>query len=144
VRPKAVPNICVDSVEELLTSVACSYPLLSVHREAIDRIVTYVGPIVTMAERTFTVEDANYYGEWTGPRRMRYDDVTRVCFDGGYLNASALSSRKFRRFDEAAENRGLATRFGANARLVATGIPEYRNLKTSVGKSKGAHDLRKK
>ena len=41
-------------------------------------------------------EDANYFGEWTGPRRMRYGDVTRVCFDGGYLRASSMTARKFR------------------------------------------------
>ncbi len=37
---------------------------------------------------------ANYYGEWTGARRLRYSDVTKVCFDGGYLNASAMATKR--------------------------------------------------
>ena len=79
---------------ELLASVVERYPLLSVHHERRDRRVTYVGPIVSLGKRIFAIEDANYYGEWTGPRRMRYNDVTKVSFDGGYLRATALTAQK--------------------------------------------------
>lgn len=97
IRPTAPVGISLASISELIASVAKRYPLLSVHHERRDRCTTYVGPIVSMGDRSFTVEDANYYGEWTGARRMRYDDVTRVCFDGGYLRASAMTAQKLRR-----------------------------------------------
>ena len=97
IRPTAPIGISLASIPELLASVAKRYPLLSVHHERRDRRITYVGPIVGMAERSFTIEDANFHGEWTGPRRMRYDDVTRVCFDSGYLRASAMTAQKIRR-----------------------------------------------
>jgi hypothetical protein len=97
IRPTAPVGICLASIPELLASVAKRYPLLSVHHERCDRGLAYVGPIVSMGTRSFTIEDANYYGEWTGPRRMRYDDVTRVCFDSGYLRASAMTAQKLRR-----------------------------------------------
>jgi hypothetical protein len=91
-------GISLSSIPDLLSSVAKRYPLLSVHRETRDKRVTYVGPIISMGAKTFTIQDANYYGEWTGPRRMRYDAVTRVCFDGGYLNASAMTAQKIQKF----------------------------------------------
>jgi hypothetical protein len=97
IRPTPPVGISLASIRELLASVAERYPLLSVHHERPDRHITYVGPIVGIAERSFTIEDVNFYGEWTGPRRMRYDDVTRVCFDRGYLRASAMTAQKPRK-----------------------------------------------
>jgi hypothetical protein len=90
-------GISLASIPELLASVAKRYPLLSVHHESRERHVTYVGPIISLGKRTFTIEDASYYGEWTGARRMRYEDVTCVCFDGGYLRASAMTAHKMPR-----------------------------------------------
>jgi hypothetical protein len=97
IRPIPPRDIRLTSMKELLSSVAASYPLLSAHREMPHRRTTYVGPVVSMAERSFTVEDSDYFGRWTGPRRLRYVDVTRVCFDGGFLRASAMTAQGFRR-----------------------------------------------
>lgn len=97
IRPTTPVGISLASLPELLASVAKRYPLLSVHHERRDGGTTYVGPIVSMGEKSFTIQDTNFYGEWTGPRRMRYGDVTRVCFDGGYLRASAMTAQKLRR-----------------------------------------------
>ena len=97
VRPTPPRGIGLISVRELLSSVSARYPLLSVHREKPSRRTTYVGPVVSMAERSFTMEDADYFGQWTGPRRLRYADVTRVCFDAGYLRASAMTAQRFPR-----------------------------------------------
>jgi hypothetical protein len=91
IQPTSPVGISLGSIREVLISVSNHYPLLSVHHERSERRTTYVGPIVRMGERSFSIEDANYFGEWTGPRRMRYDDVTRVCFDSGYLRASAMT-----------------------------------------------------
>jgi len=96
IRPTAPAGISLASIPELLASVAKRYPVLSVHHERRHRRTTYVGPIVSMGERSFTIEDANCYGEWTGPRRMRYDDITKICFDGGYLRAQAMTSQRIR------------------------------------------------
>jgi hypothetical protein len=97
IRPIPPRDIRLRSMQELLSSVAARYPLLSAHRERPHRRTTYVGPVFSMAERSFTMEDADYFGQWTGPRRLRYADVTRVCFDGGYLRASAMTAQRFRR-----------------------------------------------
>jgi hypothetical protein len=97
IRPTPPQGISLLSVQMLLSSVSVQYPLLSAHRETPHRRTTYVGPVVSLAERSFTIEDADYFGRWTGPRRLRYADVTRVCFDGGYLRASAMTAQRFRR-----------------------------------------------
>ena len=97
IRPLPPHDIHLLSVQELLSSVTARYPLLSAHRETPHRRTTYVGPVVSMAERSFTIEDADYFGQWTGPRRLRYADVTRVCFDGGYLRASAMTAHRLRK-----------------------------------------------
>lgn len=97
IRPTLPPGIRLASMKELLSSVDARYPLLSAHRETTNRCTTYVGPLVSMAERSFTMEDSDYFGRWTGPRRLRYVDVTRVCFEGGYLQASAMTAQKFRK-----------------------------------------------
>ena len=97
IRPIQPRDISLASVQELLSSISARYPLLSAHREKPCRRTTYVGPVVSMTERSFTIEDADYFGQWTGPRRLRYADVTRVCFDGGYLRASAMTAQRFPR-----------------------------------------------
>ena len=94
IRPTAPVGISLLSIPELLCSISERYPLLSVHHERRDRRNTYVGRIASMGERSFTIADTNCYGEWTGPRRMRYENVTRVCFDGGYLRASAMTAQR--------------------------------------------------
>ncbi len=92
VRPVKPRNISLGSIREVLASVSLIYPCLSADREERDRPTSYVGPLVRLSERTFTMEDTDYYGQFTGPRRLRYEDVTRICFDGGYLTASAMTA----------------------------------------------------
>ncbi len=96
IRPALPSGIFLTSIQQLLSSVAARYPLLSVHRETPRRTTSFVGPVMSMAERTFTVEDSDYFGRWTGARRLRYADITRVCFEGGYLQASAMTAQKIR------------------------------------------------
>jgi hypothetical protein len=96
IRPVVPVGISLSSVPAVLSSVSKHYPVLSVHHEQREQRVTYVGRITNMSERTFAVADTTCFGEWTRPRRMRYDDVTRVCFDGGYLRATAMTLQKVR------------------------------------------------
>jgi hypothetical protein len=97
INPVKPAGISLASVPELLPSVIANYPLLSVHRESRTSRTTYVGPIVSRAEKSFMIEDTDCYGQWTGPRRMRYAEVTRVYFDGGFLKASAMTAPSVRR-----------------------------------------------
>lgn len=98
IKPVKPSGISLCSIRDLLASLTGKYPLIGVGSErAVGKSVEFVGPIVSMAERTFKIEDSDYFGRWTGPHRMKYDEVTNVCFDDGYLRASALTHAKWKR-----------------------------------------------
>lgn len=93
-RPVPPVGVSVASLPELLKSVAERYPLITLHPEKNKSDVCYIGPLVSMTELTFTIADLNCSAEWTGPRRMRFSDVTRVEFGGGYEKALAVTAPK--------------------------------------------------
>lgn len=93
-RPIRPAGISVASLPELLTSVAKHYPLITLHPERKKPDVCYIGPLISTTDRTFTIADLDCNAEWTGPRRMRFSDVTRIDFDGGYERALAVTAPK--------------------------------------------------
>lgn len=93
-KPIRPAGICVTSLPELLTSVTKHFPLIMFHPERKKPDVCYLGPLLSMTDRTFTIEDLNRYAEWTGPRRMKFSDITRVDFGGGYVTALAVTAPK--------------------------------------------------
>lgn len=60
------------------------YPLITVHRESIDRGVCYIGQVEALKPKTFTLRTIDPYSEWDGKRRIRYEDVTLIEFGGNY------------------------------------------------------------
>jgi hypothetical protein len=55
---------------------------------------TDIGPLISMTKATFTIDDLDSNAEWTGPRRLKFSDVTRVDFGGGYEHALAVTAPK--------------------------------------------------
>jgi len=92
IKPKCPTGISIVSFPELLKSVAAHYPLMVFHPEKRKPDVCYIGPLVSMTERTFTIEDLNSDGKWSGPRRMRFGDISRIDFGGGYESALAVTA----------------------------------------------------
>ena len=93
-RPVRPAGISVASLPELLRSVSKHYPLITFHPEKKRPDVCYIGPLVSITERTFTIADLNSNAEWSGSRRMKVSDVTRVDFGGGYEEALAVTAPK--------------------------------------------------
>jgi len=93
-KPTPPAGISVASWPELLKSIAQHYPLMSFHPEKTKPDVCYIGPLLSITERTVTIDDLNSNGEWSGPRRIRLSDVTRVDFGGGYEEALAATAPK--------------------------------------------------
>ena len=93
ITPQPQPEISVASLPELLTSVARCYPLFTIHREAVNNEVCFVGRLEGMTPKTFTLFEIDSCAEWEGPHRHRFQDVTRVDFGGGYEEALALVAR---------------------------------------------------
>lgn len=87
-------GLSAPSLPELLKSIAEHYPLITFHREKKNPDVCYIGPLVSMTEHTFTIEGLDPNGEWNGLRRMKFSDITRVDFGGGYEQALAVTAPK--------------------------------------------------
>jgi len=93
-KPIRPAGISVASFPELLKSIAQHYPLITFHPEKKNPAVCYIGPLVAITEHTVTIDDLDCNGEWSGARRMKISDVTRVDFGGGYEEALAVTAPK--------------------------------------------------
>ena len=56
-KPIRPTGISVASLPELLASTSRHYPLLTFHPERKDPDICYIGPLLSMTQRTFTIED---------------------------------------------------------------------------------------
>ena len=95
IKPKQPRGISLQSLPILLRSIAENYPLITIHREKIDSEVCFIGRLKNMAGTSFTLEDLDCNAEWSGPRRIKFNDVTRVDFGGGYESALAATAPTF-------------------------------------------------
>ena len=93
-NPVRPPGISLTSLPDLLESIGRSYPLITIHPEKVKPDVCYIGPLLSIAKATFTIDDLDCNAEWSGPRRLRFSDVTRVDFGGGYEEALAATAPK--------------------------------------------------
>lgn len=93
-KPVRPSGISIDSLPELLKSINKKYPLLTIHPEKKKPGVCYIGPLLSISKQGFTIDDLNSDGKWTGPRQMKWKDVTRVDFGGGYERALAATAPK--------------------------------------------------
>jgi hypothetical protein len=47
-----------------------------------------------MAKAAVTIDDLDCNAEWSGPRQLKFSDITRVDFGGGYEKALAATAPK--------------------------------------------------
>jgi hypothetical protein len=93
-NPSRPPGILLNSLPALLESIGKRYALITIHPEKVKPDVCYIGPLLSMAKATFTIDDLDQNAEWSGPRRLKFSDVTRVDFGGGYEAALAATAPK--------------------------------------------------
>ena len=96
--PVCPPGISLSSVPELIASIAKRYPLITIHPERKKPDVCYIGPLLSMTDATFTIDDLDSTAGWSGPRRVKFIDATRIDFGGGYEEAlAATAPRRMKR-----------------------------------------------
>lgn len=93
-KPVRPIGISLSSFPELLESITKRYPLITLHLEKTKPKLCYIGPLLSMAKATFTIDDLDSNAEWSGPRRFKFKDITRVDFGGGYEKALAATAPK--------------------------------------------------
>ena len=95
-KPVRPVGISLSSLPDLLESIAKRFPLITFHTERTKPDVCYIGSLLAKAEATFTIEDLDCNAEWTGPRRLKFRDITRIDFGGGYEEALAATAPRAR------------------------------------------------
>jgi hypothetical protein len=87
--PVAEPRVRIDSLRDVLETVHPTYLLVTIHIEAIDPDVAYIGRVRQLSDEEFALEQVTPAGRWSDVEWYRYEDVTRVDFGGGYEEALA-------------------------------------------------------
>jgi hypothetical protein len=87
IKARRKPAVDLTDWKTLLLSAQKLFPLLTIHREAISNEVCYIGKLVSVTEKTFTLYEIDPSAEWDRPYRRRLSDLTKVDFGGGYEDA---------------------------------------------------------
>ncbi len=88
-EPERPMLVDLTSMEAVLRSIDEHFPLLVVHREEVNGDECWIGSLDSVSDKTFTLRAMDPDAKWSGPKRIRFDEVTRVEFDGGYETALA-------------------------------------------------------
>ena len=89
--PGQPTGVSIGSFHEFLTSVAKRFPLVMFHPERTKPETCYVGSVSSVTDRTVVLDDLSSSAEWTGPRRLKLADITKVDFGGGYEESLAMT-----------------------------------------------------
>lgn len=85
--PKEKPNVSIQTIEKLLESVNKSFPLIVVHCERLNRDVVWIGKVMEIKKKSFTMLEITPNAEWLeNPNRFKFKDVTKIEFGNGYEN----------------------------------------------------------
>jgi hypothetical protein len=87
--PERPVLVDLNSIETILASISEHYSLMVVHREAMGQNEFSIGELDSIGDKTFCLREIDRDAKWAGIKRMRFDEVTRIEFDGGYETALA-------------------------------------------------------
>ena len=89
--PPTGADVDLDDLAELVRSAAEVAPLVTLHIEADDPTVCFIGRPVRFTSRSVHLLQITPEAEWDGePTRWKFSDVTRVDFGGKYEEALSL------------------------------------------------------
>lgn len=89
-RPR-IPAVVVDSVEQILKTASRTFPLITIHREAVDPDVCHIGRIVGLSDSEISLLEIGPDACWDDePTIYRTKEITRVDFGGAYEEALML------------------------------------------------------
>ncbi len=88
-EPARPTLVDLTSMKTALRSIDEHFPLLVVHREEVNGDECWIGSLDSVSDKTFTLRAMDPDAKWSGPKRFRFNEVTRIEFDGGYETALA-------------------------------------------------------
>lgn len=88
-EPERPALVDIKDMETMLSSIDESFPLMVLHREEMSDDQCWVGELETINDKTFTIREIDPDAKWGGSKRIKFEEVTRIEFDGGYETALA-------------------------------------------------------
>jgi hypothetical protein len=93
-RPSRPTGVSFASMKEAVSSAGAAFPLITIHRERIDRGACYVGRLQKTNQRTATILPISPQAEWESAEEpYQLKDITRLEFGGAYENLLARMAR---------------------------------------------------
>lgn len=90
-RPRAVR---IGSLSEALSSAGSGFPLITIHRERLNKRVCYVGKFLSASQRAVAIRPISPQAEWEGEERYSLRDITLLEFGGEYERLLYQIARK--------------------------------------------------
>jgi len=83
-HPKKPVGVCFASMKQALASAGAAFPLITIHRERIDRTICEVGRLLRTNQRAMTIRAISPQAEWEREERYQLRDITLLEFGGAY------------------------------------------------------------
>lgn len=83
-RPRVPAGLRLDSLKEIIATAGEVFPLLTLHRERLNRKVCYLGKFLQVNGRSVTLRDISPGAEWGGKERYALNDITLLEFGRAY------------------------------------------------------------
>ncbi len=90
IKPKPITNISIKNWAEILQSVSDNFSLIVIEQEEIDNEACYVGILEKLNADSFDLEEIDASAEYYGLSNYKFDNLTKVGFDGQYENTLAF------------------------------------------------------
>ncbi len=90
IEPQAVPNVSIENWSEILRTVNEGFSLIRIEQEKIEKESCHIGKLDKLKKKTFSLMEIDTSADWDDAFSYKYDDLTKVGFDGEYENTLIL------------------------------------------------------
>ena len=78
------PELGIENWQEVFETAGAASPLITIHRERVDKRCCYVGKVIAVSRRSVTIQHVSPRGEWEDREVFPFRDITRVDAVGAY------------------------------------------------------------
>lgn len=82
-----VPQIEVQDLQSLLLTVSKNFPMFMIECERIEPGIGFIGHLEKLTKRSLFLKKFNSKAKWINTEKFKLKDITKVSFEGGYIQA---------------------------------------------------------